>query len=232
MIRASTLTLLYTTAFIFSTISSASSVSTNFPEIYVPQQVYIQPTKPIVARNLTRRLSELDNQQIALKYITKESPYSVVTWKVRLSYTSDHNFITHVYVQASNNNNEIKHLTGNFNLDFNGNIIVASHTLFGATRVVGRPLHNRAVSVPEVPIFSPEAFAVPQVPIISPESAVSEFAKRLNITVSGLKFNNGTVSGSFGDFAVKDIPIAVKYYFDSVKLHLVYDFTVEQRDHW
>jgi hypothetical protein len=197
-----------------STASAAPAPAVRLPSFHVPEQVYSEVADPSSSRPTG---SAIDARFVATEFIASQTNEDSSRFVVTSSHNADHNGLNHVYLTETYRGLPVLNLVSNVNV-LDGVVVSAGHSS-AASRLSRRGLDDDSARLP-----APAGK-------ISQLEAVAGFARAIGASANGLKFEDGKVKGA--DFALSDIPVALKYYYTSAEtLELVYDFSVEQNDHW
>ncbi|KAJ3023632.1 Fungalysin/Thermolysin Extracellular metalloproteinase 5 [Thoreauomyces humboldtii] len=206
---------------------------------------------------LTADNNDGDRIQSALSYASKKSNVPVANLIVSSEHTSDHNGVTHVYLQQINSGFEIVNGVGNVNIDASGRIISFGHSFYTApddekVLTSSQTGAQKALFIAneddgQIPTTARAADFVAQQLHLGPSDAVLAMARFLNVEIDDSllaeapwdDFAPGAsqapsfvVSGA--SFAVKDIPAKLKWIQDNdgAELRLVWDLEVEMKENW
>lgn len=183
----------------------------------------------------------------AFRYASGVAGLPESSLRVSSYHTSDHNGVTHVYLQQYANGFEIVNAVANLNIDKFGRVLSFGNSLFTKTSSGNaNPLlldydQAGADAVREQANWMLENLQ------LGPAHAVLSFAKFLNLEINELKLKEVPVDqfapgkGQVPSFAVsgaafaeKEIPAKLKWIQvnDGRELRLVWDLEVEMRDNW
>ncbi|KAI8588933.1 Fungalysin metallopeptidase-domain-containing protein [Geranomyces variabilis] len=223
----------------------------------------VDPTTATVAPLVSASDGDTSDSRIqaALDYASQKSGVPTADLRVSSEHTSDHNGVTHVYLQQYSDGFEIANGVGNVNLDASGAILSFGNSFFtrppprlhtsgrGGTRGGSQVLfvNDADDNDGELPSSSAgNVYIISQLKL-GPADAVLSVARLLNMEIDDSKLREVPVdqfapgSGEVPTFAVRgapfalnDIPAKLKWIQDNDgrDLRLVWDLEVEMIDNW
>ncbi|TPX58887.1 hypothetical protein PhCBS80983_g02849 [Powellomyces hirtus] len=200
---------------------------------------------------------EEDRVQSALRYASEQAGIPLSDLRVSSEHTSDHNGVTHIYLQQYADGFEITNGVGNINVDRSGDIISFGHSFFARATQDSVHLNTQGGKQDGLFVATEESGEIPANPDrasyvmnqlkLGPVDAVLAVAKLLNVEIDDSLLREMPVdqfvpgsgqvpsfSVSGATFSIKDIPAKLKWIQenDGRELRLVWDLEVEMKDNW
>ncbi|KAI8817568.1 Fungalysin metallopeptidase-domain-containing protein [Fimicolochytrium jonesii] len=209
----------------------------------------VSPEQPFVTP-LTATPVEGSRLEAAVKYASDETGVPLADIRISSEHTSDHNGVTHVYLQQYADGLEIVNGVGNVNLDRSGQVISFGDSFYKNTvKLLSQDatgqLYTADTSGQIVLSYNPPSVA--EHLQLGPLEAVQAVTKLLNIEFDDALLQEAPIdqfapgSGqvpsfviSGASFAERDIPARLKWIQESDGQHLklVWDLEIEMQDNW